>query len=342
MEIFGEIDEEYVESAGKAWIGKKKIFPFSKKAAFWGILALLGLGAVFQEEVRAAVGKAFTRLAELLGAGQELASYTELIHTTQEKEGFSLSIREVIWTENSLIALMELKTPEESGEAGLGAGEDIFVNGFEKNCGITSVSESGGLEASGEYVVEWVCGDGISLEEEAEITLNCTVHRGIEDEEGIPFEFSFRASREELTADTLTIEVKKEIQDGEKTLTVESFSLNPVSGSVLLSGKEIGDNLYELKVREESGKEFWYSMAKREREQLLFQSDGAVPSMESERLFLTLYILPEGKTEKRESDGFVEMELGEAFRIDREKRKPFGNEVIINLKEAVTGAKKLR
>lgn len=202
LELFGNIDEEYICQALQPWRGQKRryiVYHMGRKVACLAMIVILGICLVYHEQVSAAISRFTTMIAEILQISNDLTSYAEIVNTTQEKNGISITLNEVILTENSLLASVNLDDKKGYDGIGISAGENIKINGSEYICDSSSIYQKQNLEENdNQYVVEWIYDDGVPLKKKADIEIEVVVHKQIEDIEGERFVFAFSASKEEL------------------------------------------------------------------------------------------------------------------------------------------------
>lgn len=200
LELFGNIDDEYIYQALMPWEKQTKrniVYYMGKKVACLVIIVILGFCLVFHDQVYAAISRFTTMIAEILQVSNDLTPYAEIINTTQEKNGISITLKEVVLGENSLLVSGELNDGEEYDGIGISAGENIKINGSEYLCDSSSVYQKQNMEENdNQYVLEWIYDDGVPLEKKADIEIEVAVHRQIEDIEGETFIFAFSASKE--------------------------------------------------------------------------------------------------------------------------------------------------
>lgn len=173
------------------------VYYMGKKVACLVIIVILGFCLVFHDQVYAAISRFTTMIAEILQVSNDLTPYAEIINTTQEKNGISITLKEVVLGENSLLVSVELNDGEEYDGIGISAGENIKINGSEYLCDSSSVYQKQNMEENdNQYVLEWIYDGGVPLEKKADIEIEVAVHRQIEDIEGETFIFAFSASKE--------------------------------------------------------------------------------------------------------------------------------------------------
>ncbi len=185
------------------------------------------------ENLNAAISRFTTMIAEILQISDDLAPYTDVINTTQTKNGISITLNEVILAENSLFASVNLDTEDKYDGVGISAGENIKINGREYVCDSSSVYLRQNLEENdNQYVVEWIYDDGVPLQKKADIETEIVVHKQIDDIEGETFTFAFSTSKEELQENTVHLRLDQRISLGEGEVSeifrVDSTKIQPV------------------------------------------------------------------------------------------------------------------
>ena len=101
LELFGNIDDEYIVQALQPWKRQTRrymVYHIGRKAVYLAFIVMLGLCLAFHDQVHAAVSGFTTMIAEILQISNDLKPYTDVINTTQEKDGISITLNEVILT----------------------------------------------------------------------------------------------------------------------------------------------------------------------------------------------------------------------------------------------------
>lgn len=340
LELFGNIDDEYIYQALQPWKGQTRkyiVYHMGRKVACLAIIVILGFCLAFHDQVYAAISRFTTMIAEILQVSNDLTPYTDIINTTQEKNGISITLNEVILTENSLLVSVNLDDKEEYDGVGVSAGENIKINGSEYGCDSSVIYQKQNLEENdNQYVVEWIYGDGVPLEKKANIEIEIVVHKQIEDIEGETFIFAFSASKEELQKNTVHLKMNQRIRLDGKEAVIREFSINNVTSSLKLECDKLSleKNQYYFEITDMQGNKFLYSLVKKEGEMFTFQNDGDIPASDSKWLDGQIYALPYNE-ENGDTMGFglMEGEVSEIFRVDSTEMQPVGQKFRIILKE---------
>lgn len=340
LELFGKIDEEYIYQALQPWKGQTRryvMYHMGKKVACLFIIMLLGFCMVFHNQVYAAISRFTTMMGEILGLSDDLTPYTDIINTTQRQDGTGITLKEVIWTGNSLLASVHVEGADDG--AGISAGESIEINGEEKECDSTKVYSREDIEGTGgDYVVEWDYGSSLQITGKVNIKMEIVLHRHMEDFEGQAFVFAFSASEEELQKNTLRMELNQKIETGDIEAVVKEMSLNSVAGSIQVECGELPleEKQYYFKITDMDGKDFLYYLVNIQNGVYTFQNDGEPPSMGNEWLDVQMYALPfEWEEGTGDSDSTGE-QLSEVFQVDNGKMEPVGQKFRVAIKNSIS------
>lgn len=340
LELFGNIDEEYIYQALKPWegqTGRYVIYNIGRKVACLAIIVILGFCLAFHDQVYAAISRFTTMIAEILQLSNDLTPYTDIINTTQEKDGISTTLNEVILSDNSLFASVSLYDTNGYDEIGVSAGESIKINGTEWECDSSRIYQSQSLEDNNDqYVVEWIYDVGVPLEKKADIEIEIVIHKQIEDIDGVPFVFAFSASKEELQKNTVRLKPDQRIRIDGKEAVIREVAINSVTSSIELECNELPleKNQYYLGIKDMQGEEIFYSLVRREGNLFTFQDNGEIPSVDNEWLEGQIYALPYHVENQDAIDpGLFEGEVSEIFRVDNTEMVPVGETFRIVLKE---------
>lgn len=199
-------------------------------AAACAAVALAVGSTVFGEEVYAALQQMKWSMSSALGLTEDLAGYSEVIHTSLTDHGYVLTLQEVVVAEEKLVTNYTLAREDGSPLEDLEIpGETVYINGKRVNSG-----GSGSAEFLDELhtVMGVVCSQdieldsGIDLSEENEFCLAFEQADAKNGKTGA-WEFVFTADGAALMADTRRIAVGKtfELPDG-VTLTIQEITFN--------------------------------------------------------------------------------------------------------------------
>ena len=118
------------------------VYHIGRKAVCLAFIVMLGLCLAFHDQVHAAVSRFTTMIAEILQISNDLEPYTDVINTTQEKDGISITLNEVILTNNSLLVSVNLDAETEYDGIGISVGESIKIMVENMHVIIKSLSET--------------------------------------------------------------------------------------------------------------------------------------------------------------------------------------------------------
>lgn len=340
LELFGNIDDEYITQALQPWKGQTRrfmIYHIERKAACLAIIVMLGLCLAFHDQVSAAVSRFTTMIAEILQVTDDMTSYTDIINTTQEKNGISVTLNEVVLSENALYASVKLDDVDGDNNHGISVGENIKIDGKEYECNSSRVYQKKNLEENDkQYVVEWIYDDGVPLPKKADIEITIVVHKKIEDVEGEPFTFSFSTSKEELQKNTTHLKLNQKISLGKNEAVLREVSINSVASSLKLESDKLSPEKeqYYVEITDMYGNKSLYSLIKKEGELFTFQNDGDTLFSGSKWLEGQIYALPYDVENKDTMDfGTMKGEESKIFKVDSTEMQPVGKKFRIILEK---------
>ena len=340
LELFGNIDDEYITQALQPWKRQTRrfmIYHIGRKAACLVIIVILGLCLAFHNQVSAAVSRFTTMIAEILQMSNDIEPYTDVINTTQEKNGISVTLNEVILTDSSLLVAVNLDTEDKYDGVGISAGENIKINDSEYICDSSRVYLTQNLEENtNQYVLEWIYDGGVPLPKKADIEIGIVVHKQVDDIEGEKFTFAFSASREELQKNTTHLKLDQRISLGEDEAVIREFSINSIMSSLKLECDKFfpEKEQYYVEITDMYGNKSLYSLVKNEGKLFTFQNDGNIFSTDSKWLEGQIYALAYDTDDKDTVDfGTMEGEVSKSFKVDSTEMQPVGKKFRIILEE---------
>lgn len=340
LELFGNIDDEYIAQALQPWRGQTKrytVYHIGRRVACLAIIVMLGFGLVFHDQVYAAISRFTTTIAEILQISNDLEPYTDVVNTTQEKNGISITLNEVILTDSSLLAAVNLDTEDKYDGVGISAGENIKINDSEYICDSSRVYLRQNLEENADqYVLEWIYDDGVPLPKKADIEIGIVVHKQVDDIEGEKFTFAFSASREELQKNTTHLKLDQRISLGEDEAVIKEFSINSITSSLKLECDKLSPEKeqYYVEITDMYGNKSLYSLVKKEGKLFTFQNDGDTLFSGSKWLEGQIYALPYDVENKDTMDfGTMKGEESKIFRVDSTEMQRVGQKFRIILEK---------
>lgn len=344
LEAFGEIEEIYIEQALQPWEKQKdktRTYHAGRKAACFFLIAALGLAGIFHSGVRAAISRFSTIIAEMLGLESDLTPYSEIINMSQTRDGITLALKEVLLCENGLLAAVEAESSEgtETVYVGTGTG-DVTINGEKPECSSMRIRSDFPQDGTRtRYVLEYYSDVMAYVDGTVEINLDVLAYKGENDNEGVPFTFSFTASGEELLNETLHMYTDTEIEVEENAvLCFHTVTVNKVASVVTAECRgpalAMDQAAYYLKAVDSLGNEVLYYMMSGTDGWYQFKNEDAPPSMDSEWIDFQLCKLDFDKLEEAEknttAEDEFEMEVSDVFRIDGFYMEPVGEKFRIS------------
>ncbi len=148
LELLGEVKEEYISQSARAWTqssdpGQRMLYHLGRKVACLALIAALGFGLVFYDQVYAAIKRFTTMIGESLHLTEDLTSYTKFIGQTQTQGDLSLTLNEVILDEHRMLVSFR-------GEYADGEGVQwLKINGKRTRINRISYPGSGAFSVSG-------------------------------------------------------------------------------------------------------------------------------------------------------------------------------------------------
>lgn len=232
VELFGNIDERFINEAALPWRGDRRAGLWKKISAAIIMLLLLGAVAVSSETVMAKLQFFTSAIAELLGLEESALSYTEMVGHTVSQNGMSVTLGEVLLDNDQMIVSYEVKSADAGQNDPLMLGE-AWINDHKLNA---YDSYSDGLDYAPDYVrkvqvyyfSEEYISDG---KEKIKILLQPkNVKTG---EDYGKFAFEFQASADELKGSTLHVPLTVGITlDTDSILRLKELTLNAAGGRI--------------------------------------------------------------------------------------------------------------
>ena len=355
VELFNKIDSQLVKEAEGDWEKRKKVSFFRSnfaKAACVAICVSFGALCIFQPQAQAAMKEFTGWIARILRSERDLSPYVEVIHKQERNDGFTLSLDEVILSENKVYAAVTVNT--EYPEGSVNGGTYVTVNG--KDYPVESVSSQ--AEDIGQELGEWVPHHLYTFELSEELPetvtdmeLHFAAYRNNEDlldeKNAVAFDFAFSATREELEKEKIQVPVEKRVtlEDG-TVIHFKSLILTRLESRIeaelesIPEDKEDGDaDFYDwyLEGQDSLGNPVWYICETSGEKELAFVCDvqrGMLPSVDSDWVELQFYYYEsvakedqrpidtaDGEDIVMEDDGIPmnRVDVGEAFRVEVEQ-----------------------
>ena len=125
---FGNIDSKYISEAEEEWKGKKNIWTptFWSRAAAACVIVALGSVIFSNPKVQAAMKNLTLSIEETLGFPKSIASYTEVLNTSQTDKGITVTLKEVVLDDGVLLAKVHAEKTS-SGQKGTDDVQDAWT-----------------------------------------------------------------------------------------------------------------------------------------------------------------------------------------------------------------------
>lgn len=344
LEVFNKIDERFIEEAGKEWVKKGRRMDIRSQALKAACaLFCVGLGAVvlLQPQVKAAIARLANGIAAVWEVEEDLSPYTEVINEAQTKDDFTVTLNEVILSDNRIYVGASVETEHSDGFFDMR--EDITING-EKYELESIVSQSGEHEwgtLARDHVFTLILKDGVLPENITDMELHFLAYKDDEDvldeEQAITFDFVFTVSREELEKDVVRVPFNETIPlESGGVIELTSLVITPVDSRIegIVNGDASDDGMYYLMGYDNRNHAVAYFGEISGQGKICFETEiqlNALPPVNCEWLDLQMFVDREVDEEEWEAfdsddDGeyFLEddgkpinqVAVGEKFRID--------------------------
>lgn len=362
IELLGNIDDEMIYLSCQPWKKEKTRnimrFHVGKVVACAVLVLVLCIAGIFHQQVEAAIRSFTTKIAEMLGVSGNLAPYTEIIGVSQTDEGITVTLEEVILSENQLYIAMHMEWDDsvelEPGMQvpALNCPYDPKINREEIMVKFSGIEISGFEEQpdnSQDVLATFIYADDTLPYQINEIEIRAQV-LGIKGfgENGISFPFHFSASKEELEKDTYSVAIDYEIKvEGGVTFHLNRLQYNKIFSriSVSIDGKFeqiLPDKDYRLLGKDSVGNPLQYDFSKGRSNRGFFESKGTLPSEGCQWIELQLYEaeIPMSGNSGTPRDimqvqpGFedrLEMKCSEVYSVDEFEYVSVGEKVRISL-----------
>lgn len=284
LELMNDLDDELIQDAMNQEPARKKLFYHAgRRIACAAAVLLVGLCGMFHSQVATAINALTTRIAQFWNVEEDLTPYTNVLNTSQTRDGFTLTLNEVILSDNQLVIAADLDS--EYPEQVLEFPGYIMIDG--KECRVPDVSyETGGADTEteagedadgGQTVITCTLEDGVIPGRPVDIGLYLVACKSWEDAEKfirmrgdiIPedpklqdiatvFKFEFRASGEEMAKTAVSRELNQEIlADGGWTVKLKTITLNHIYSRITAELENNSAETEALRLPEEMVPEYY-------------------------------------------------------------------------------------
>ena len=270
---FGNIDSKYISEAEEEWKGKKNIWTptFWSRAAAACVIVALGSVIFSNPKVQAAMKNLTLSIEETLGFPKSIASYTEVLNTSQTDKGITVTLKEVVLDDGVLLAKVHAEKTA-SGQEAADPDQDALtfantqldidyhkttingqkMNEYESGSYLPYSEEELLNTGLDENVYDAVLESRFSLDgdlgenPEVHLVLGAYQNENLGEDYFAEFEFDFSIPHEELMKQT----VHKKLEDvsvktEEGTVKLTDFSMNKLQSIIKAEiPKELEEKLY--------------------------------------------------------------------------------------------------
>ncbi len=290
-----------------------------KKYASAAAVFLVGVGVIgvgYSQNTYGDISNIFHTIGQSLGIVESLEKYSTVINQSVEDQGITVTLKEVILDQDEILYSYSTVFEEALGDSHTSMSGNVFINGRMAVSGGTGTSVR-----SDDYTVEEVqidTLDGIDTKEEMNIKIAFTsVWINGEERKG-NWAFEFRASGEDLMADTKAFMLDNTIslEDG-SMITLQKMTVNKIGPKIYF--EQNSENfLYQMELRGEDnlGNPVVFYIASVQDGSGVFKLetiDNGPLCKEAESLTLTPYAVELPKESGRMSNDYKK--AGEAFTI---------------------------
>lgn len=331
VELLDKIDARFVSEADGSWEKESKTSLFHSKgfrAACAVLCVSLGGVCLFQPQVQAAIQKFAGRIAQIWGTEKDLSPYTEVINQEQKKDGFTLTLNEVILSDSRIYAAVTVDS--EYKDAGMMMDAYVTINGKDydlEGCSVQGEQkeeqfeyELGYEERNASYLFIMSLRKNIP-ETVTDMELHFKIYKNFQDwsngTDYVLFDFAFRTSKDELEKkvihtpmdESFTLENGKEIMLTELTITALDSEIKAEMKNIPEAEMAKGvDMEYYLEGEDSLGNDVSYFCEGGEFDasrsgNVKFKSElpsGGLPSVDAEWIDLQLYTYRGAKEKETE------------------------------------------
>ena len=322
---FGNIDPKYIEEAEREWSDKKENWRPKgwSKAAAACVIVTLGSVIFSNPHIQASIKNITLSIGETLGFPKSIESYTEVLNTSKEDKGITVTLKEVVLDNGVLLTKVHAEKTS-SGQKGTDDVQDAWtfantqldidyqkttINGqkieeYESGHYLPYSDEDLLNTGLDENVYDAVLESRFSLDEdlgenpEVHLVLGAYQNENLGEDYFAEFEFDFSIPHAELMKQTVHKKLEDiSIKTEEGTVKLTDFSMNKLQSIIAAEiPEELEEKLYnqvqyELRSNSADGKSQW-SFKTSFWGMYQLDSDGPVlllPDIDSDYLELQLY-----------------------------------------------------
>lgn len=247
LELMNTVDAELIDRAMDPAPGRSGRLLAGRKIACAAAVVLVFLGCMFHTRVAEAIGRLTTQIARFWDVEEDLTPYTDVINTSQTKDGFTLTLGEVILSDNQLVIAADLDSvyPKQTLEfPGY-----LMIDGKRREVPDVSYELGGAKDAetdNRQMLITCTLEDGVIPDRPVGIGLYLIACKSWEDAEelaglsevtedtdleglGSVFYFEFRVSGGEMAKEAVSRELSQEIEAaGGWSVTLDNITLNNI------------------------------------------------------------------------------------------------------------------
>lgn len=295
LEVFADVNENYIYQASKPWRENKTIV-FRKYMRFAVacvvIIIAVAIGATHKNEVKAAWNKMTSLISRILGSTEDADDYVKQIQKTIRKNGIAVSLEEVAMDHENLWIAYSLSN--ESGD------NDISMNSAEavidgKNLALEgqhsfNTNSKADDAVSKSYVAKFYRND-LSGSQKIDITIGTFKTEDDQIEKKDEYIFSFTATLETLAVDTKEIPIKEsmQLQNG-KNIAISKIKYNIFGGTIYGELPDMAENdEFLIRGEDDLGNELVFELNSYRNPDLVFDLTDSGISPNAKQLTLQLY-----------------------------------------------------
>lgn len=295
LEVFADVNENYIYQASKSW-RENKTMVFRKYMRFAVACAVIiiavAIGATHQNEVKAAWNKMTSLISRVLGSTENADDYVKQIQKTILKNGIAVSLEEVAMDKENLWIAYSLSDENGDNDISMNSAEAVID---EENLALEGqYSLNANLKAddavSKSYVAKFFR-NGSSGSQKIDITIGTFKTEDDQIEKKDEYLFSFTATPETLVADTKEIPIKEsmQLQNG-KNIVISKIKYNIFGGTIYGELPDMGENdEFLIRGEDDLGNELVFHLISYRNPDLVFDLTDSGISPNAKQLTLQLY-----------------------------------------------------
>lgn len=294
IELPKGLDESIVLGINKAQREKKKKRNKIIIVTISLSIVIVGSTVAFNDQVSANIKKAFGSIASYLGVDEDLDETTKIAKSVS-KNGYTVTINEVVLDKNELIVSTTLKSDKGEFEGYIDTTPNIYIN-KEK----IDLNSNGISEPVDESTINKV--DTYFLDNELSGDVNISIRYPsiylIDDTDDLtiegPWSFEINTNADALAKSTRSMDLEETIQlDSEETITFKRYSSNNLGARIEFERSNSNSD-YSIKLmgKDDLGNdiEFYVDFASNEFGMLKLDNEKGKISKDASKLTLNVYV----------------------------------------------------